>query len=101
MNIENYAIDTSGFAEFINAAKASSDSLKNIASALTNTTSELAAKIEPFPMDISDDPEPASDIEICIKHDLKLSDRTFICNECGFTIDRDYQAALNLMRYEG
>lgn len=37
----------------------------------------------------------------CIKHDLKLSDRTFICNECGFTIDRDYQAALNLMRYEG
>lgn len=37
----------------------------------------------------------------CIKHDLKLSDRTFVCNECGFTIDRDYQAALNLMRYEG
>lgn len=36
-----------------------------------------------------------------IKHDLKLSDRTFVCNECGFTIDRDYQAALNLMRYEG
>lgn len=37
----------------------------------------------------------------CIKHDLKLSDRTFVCNECGFTIDRDYQAALNLTRYEG
>lgn len=37
----------------------------------------------------------------CIKHDLKLSDRTFVCDECGFTIDRDYQAALNLMRYEG
>lgn len=36
-----------------------------------------------------------------IKRDLKLSDRTFICNKCGFTIDRDYQAALNLMRYEG
>ena len=35
-----------------------------------------------------------------IKHDLKLSDRIFVCNECGFTIDRDYQAALNLMRYE-
>ena len=31
---------------------------------------------------------------------LTLSDRTFICPECGFTIDRDYQAALNLMRYE-
>ena len=37
----------------------------------------------------------------CIKHNLKLSDRLFICDECGFTIDRDYQAALNLMRYEG
>lgn len=36
----------------------------------------------------------------CIKHDLRLSDRTFICSECGLEIDRDYQAALNLMRYE-
>ena len=36
----------------------------------------------------------------CIKHDLKLSDRTFVCNDCGFTIDRDYNAAINLMRYE-
>nr|DAR47987.1 MAG TPA: endonuclease [Caudoviricetes sp.] len=31
-----------------------------------------------------------------IKHDLKLSDRTYICPECGNTIDRDFQAALNL-----
>ena len=37
----------------------------------------------------------------CVKRDLKLKDRTFVCDECGFTIDRDYQAALNLMRYEG
>lgn len=35
----------------------------------------------------------------CIKHSLKLSDRLFACDECGFTIDRDYQAAINLMRY--
>lgn len=35
----------------------------------------------------------------CVKHDLKLSDRTFICNECGFEIDRDFNAALNLSRY--
>ena len=34
-----------------------------------------------------------------IKKDLKLSDRTFVCSDCGFTIDRDYNAALNLMRY--
>lgn len=32
----------------------------------------------------------------CIKHDLKLSDRTFRCPECGAVIDRDYNAALNL-----
>jgi putative transposase len=31
-----------------------------------------------------------------IKHDLKLSDRMYICPECGNIIDRDYQAALNL-----
>ena len=31
-----------------------------------------------------------------IKKDLKLSDRTYICPECGCIIDRDYQASLNL-----
>lgn len=36
----------------------------------------------------------------CIHKGLKLKDRTFVCPECGFTIDRDYNAALNLMRYE-
>jgi len=35
----------------------------------------------------------------CIKKDLKLSDRIYICPECGNTIDRDYQAALNLYNY--
>lgn len=34
-----------------------------------------------------------------IHRNLRLSDRTFTCPECGFTIDRDYQAALNLSRY--
>lgn len=34
-----------------------------------------------------------------IKKNLKLSERTFICNECGYVIDRDYNAAINLMRY--
>ena len=33
-----------------------------------------------------------------IKKDLKLSDRVFEC-ECGFRIDRDFNAALNLERY--
>ncbi len=34
-----------------------------------------------------------------IKKDLKLKDRTYICPECGLTIDRDYNAAINLMKY--
>ena len=34
-----------------------------------------------------------------IKKDLKLSDRTYRCNQCGLVIDRDYQASLNLKRY--
>ena len=31
----------------------------------------------------------------CIKKDLKLSDREYIC-DCGYHTDRDYNAALNL-----
>ena len=34
------------------------------------------------------------------KKDLKLSDRIFRCSECGAELDRDYNAAINLMRYE-
>lgn len=37
----------------------------------------------------------------CVKHNLKLKDRTFVCDECGYTEGRDYNAALNLMSYEG
>lgn len=35
-----------------------------------------------------------------VKSDLSLSDRIFICPLCGLEIDRDYQAALNLSKYE-
>lgn len=35
----------------------------------------------------------------CIKSDLKLSDRTYVCKECGLVIDRDLNAAINLQRY--
>lgn len=35
----------------------------------------------------------------CIKPTLKLYERTFVCNECGFEIDRDLNAAINLMNY--
>ena len=34
------------------------------------------------------------------KHDLKLSDRVYKCDCCGSVIDRDFNAAINLMRYE-
>ena len=32
----------------------------------------------------------------CIKTDLKLSDRIYVCPDCGFEIDRDLNAAINL-----
>lgn len=35
----------------------------------------------------------------CIKHDLKLSDRVFNCSDCGASLDRDLNAAINLARY--
>lgn len=34
------------------------------------------------------------------KRELKLCDRVFRCTECGAELDRDYNAAINLMRYE-
>ena len=34
-----------------------------------------------------------------IKEDLQLSDRTYICEECGLVIDRDYNASLNIKNF--
>lgn len=34
-----------------------------------------------------------------IKHNLKLSDRIYICKECGLIIDRDKNASINLSNY--
>ena len=31
---------------------------------------------------------------------LKLSNRTYVCKECGCVIDRDYNASINLSRYK-
>ena len=33
----------------------------------------------------------------CVKESLKLSERTYHCNECGFTIDRDLNASINIL----
>lgn len=33
------------------------------------------------------------------KDKLSLSERTYICKECGIVLDRDYNAAINLSRY--
>ncbi len=35
-----------------------------------------------------------------VKKRLSLSERTYICEECGCVIDRDYNASINLSRYE-
>ena len=35
----------------------------------------------------------------CKKVDLKLSDRTYVCDNCGTIIDRDLNAAINLADY--
>lgn len=34
-----------------------------------------------------------------VKNDLKLSDRIYKCENCNLSIDRDYQASLNLKQY--
>ena len=35
-----------------------------------------------------------------IAKDLKLSERTYHCSCCGFTIDRDKNASINLAKYK-
>jgi putative transposase len=35
-----------------------------------------------------------------VKKDLKLKDRTFVCPECGVSIDRDLNASINLSKYK-
>lgn len=37
----------------------------------------------------------------CIKTNLTLKDRIFKCEDCGFVIDRDLNAAINLQKYIG
>lgn len=47
---------------------------------------------------------PSSKLCSCCGHkkqDLKLSDRTYICEHCGLVMDRDLNAARNLAKYEG
>lgn len=34
----------------------------------------------------------------CIKTDLKLKDRVYVCNDCGNKLDRDLNAAINLSK---
>ncbi|MBP2651262.1 MAG: transposase, OrfB family [Firmicutes bacterium] len=46
---------------------------------------------------------PSSKICSCCgnsKKDLKLSDRTYVCKECGLVIDRDLNASINLANAE-
>lgn len=35
-----------------------------------------------------------------VKRDLKLSDRVYVCNNCGLVIDRDLNAAINIRDFE-
>ena len=35
-----------------------------------------------------------------VKKELKLKDRTYKCTACGFKIDRDRNACINLSRYQ-
>ena len=53
-------------------------------------------------LEVADRFYPSSKLCSCCgnkKTDLKLKDRIYICDNCGFTIDRDFNASINLSRY--
>ena len=63
---------------------------------------EYKSKFNGIELVIADRWYPSSKTCSCcgnVKRNLKLSDRTYICSECGLIIDRDYNASLNLANY--
>jgi len=36
-----------------------------------------------------------------VKNDLTLADRIFVCPNCGWSVDRDYNASLNILSRSG
>lgn len=63
------------------------------------TKLEVKCKINGIELRIVDRFYPSSKLCSCCGHrkvDLKLSDRTYVCNNCGNTMDRDMNAAVNL-----
>lgn len=54
-------------------------------------------------LEVADRFYPSSKMCSCcgnIKKQLSLSDRVYKCEECGIEIDRDYNASINLSRYD-
>lgn len=57
------------------------------------------AEIRSIPVILADRFHPSSKICHscgCLKKKLSLSERTFICEDCGYSMDRDINAAMNL-----
>ena len=64
---------------------------------------EYKAELYGIEIVIADRFYPSSKVCSCcgnVKKDLKLSDRTYRCDECGNVIDRDINASVNLARYQ-
>lgn len=63
---------------------------------------EYKATWNNIPVILADRFFPSSKVCSCcgsVKENLKLSDRVFVCHDCGNRIDRDFNASLNLRMY--
>ena len=72
---------------------------------LAGLAEEISVLPTTFPLEIVDVPRFYPSSKTCsecgsIKKDLKLSDREYICEECGCVIDRDLNASINLAKYQ-
>ena len=102
-NYDNIALETLQVANMMKNHKLAK-SLSDVSLSKFNEILEYKAKYNGVSITRADRFYPSS--KTCshcgtIKSKLGLSQRTFICDECGYTIDRDLNASINLAKLLG
>ncbi|OQC43557.1 MAG: putative transposase [Bacteroidetes bacterium ADurb.Bin028] len=91
-------LNMKGMSQALNFGKSVSDNGWGMFSTMLKYKTELAGK-QLIKVDKFFPSSKTCSVCGCIKHDLKLSDRTYICDDCGTSIDRDLNASINIKTF--